>query len=65
MKGFCEDVLGILDKLKAGECSMKGFVCLKLFKIQQKLKGFTNSSGDYLVNIYFFIFSAILKFLLF
>lgn len=38
IKKFCEDILKILDKLGAGECSLKGFLAHKLYTVRQRLK---------------------------
>lgn len=38
MKRFCEDVLRLLDKLGAGECSLKGFLTHKLYTVRKNLK---------------------------
>lgn len=38
IKRFCEDVLTTIDMLNAGNCSLKGFVCCKLYEIHAKLK---------------------------
>ncbi|XP_055304034.1 SET domain-containing protein SmydA-8 [Sitodiplosis mosellana] len=47
IKGFCEDILRIMDKLGLGECSLKGYLAHRLFKIRQQLKIFPESSSSH------------------
>lgn len=38
IKRFCEDILAAIDMLNAGNCSLKGFLCCKLYEVHAKLK---------------------------
>lgn len=46
IKGFCEDIFRIMDKLELGECSLKGYVAHKLYHVRQKLKNCPESSTN-------------------
>lgn len=46
MKGFCEDILRILEMLQIGESSLKGHLAYKLYIIRKKLCSFTKLSSN-------------------
>lgn len=61
MKGFCEDILRILEKLQIGESSLKGHLAYKLYIIRKKLCSISKLSSNQkpdpnTVNIIFFIY---------
>lgn len=45
VKNFCEDILKTLDMLEAGNCSLKGFLCHKLYRIRGKFKNSSMPNG--------------------
>lgn len=55
---FCEDVLGIVAKLGAGDCIIKGFLLHKLYTIRKKMRNFIKSmNGTVTVRTYSLLYS--------
>lgn len=54
---YCGDILQLLEKLQAGECTMKGFIEFKLFQCRQLIL----DTGKYSMSEVRFTFYFFLK----
>lgn len=49
-ESFCLNILEILEKLKAGFCTIRGFLCYELYKSRQKIMELKGKSSNRLIQ---------------